>query len=407
MDLKASEIIHIALDFGSTEVKVGRMAQSRNQIWFEYDPTFRESGMEISPLQIPLAAGVTHANYRPFEGLYGVFNDSLPDGWGRLLLDRALTNKGIAPQSLGALDRLAYVGRRGMGALVYYPEINLHQADEASLDLNTLADEMQQVLGGETNELLDHLYQLGGSSAGARPKIVAGYHPQENKLLHGQQALPEGFEHWLIKFPSSSDMQDIAMIEFAYAKMAAAAGIEMAETKLFQGSKGRMYFGTRRFDRMGTQRLHMHTISGLLQADHRIPNLDYAVIMNCTLRLNNDMREVEKLFRLAAFNVFAHNQDDHGKNFSFLMDSKGEWRFAPAYDLTFSYGPGGQHCTTVMQEGAAPKREHLLNLGELFSIKARAKIIDEVRDAVSRWPEFAKDAHVSKASTAIIQKVIN
>ena len=180
----------------------------------------------------------------------------------------------------------------------------------------------------------------------------------------------------------------------------------MTATKLFQGNRGRLYFGTERFDRVGVQRLHMHTVTGLLNADHRSPSLDYETLMKCTLALTNDMREAEKMYRLAAFNVFAHNRDDHGKNFSFLMDANGHWRLAPAYDLTFSYGPGGEQSTTILNEGRAPNKSHLLALGEKFAIKARKEIIDEVQTTVSNWNEFAKAADVSEASRKMIAKVI-
>jgi serine/threonine-protein kinase HipA len=404
MSFKPNGIIHVALDLATDVIKVGRMAQKQNQIWFEFDPEFIDKGLDISPFHLHLASGLVAAKYQPFDGLFGVFNDSLPDGWGKLLLDRALTAKGIAFQSLTPLDRLAYVGRRGMGALVYYPEIETDGKFEGTLDLNQLSDEVVSVLEGDAINTLDRLYTLGGSSAGARPKIVAAYNPTESTIMHGSDTLPPGFQHWLIKFPSSSDLHDIAMIEFAYSLMAKNAGLEMTETKLFQGSKGRMYFGTQRFDRDKNNRLHMHTAAGLLHADHRIPNLDYAVLMNALLKLNNDVREVEKLFRLAVFNVLAHNRDDHSKNFSFLMDPKGKWRLAPAYDLTFSYGPARQHATTILREGLNPTKEHLLKLGEMFGIKDRKSIIEEVRESVSRWVQFADESGVTKSSTTMVQK---
>lgn len=382
------------------------MAQRRHEVFFEYDVAFLETGLQISPLRLPLRPGLQTAAYQPFEGLFGVFNDSLPDGWGRLLLDRALTKHGVVPQGLTALDRLSYVGRHGMGALLYYPELEIGPSTFGDLDLNVLADEVVAVVDGEASAILDQLYLMGGSSAGARPKIVAGYEPAGGHLVHGQKHLPPGYSHWLIKFPSSSDPRDIALIEQAYAMMARAAGVEMMETKVFQGNRGRFYFGTKRFDREGSHRLHMHTATGLLHSDHRLPSLDYEHLIQLTLHLHRDLREAEKLFRLAAFNVFAHNRDDHGKNFSFLMDPTGNWRLAPAYDLTFSSGPGGEHCTTVMGEGRHPSTGHLLRLGEMFSIKERKAILEEVKDAIGRWKEFATEMGVSKASQSMVQKLL-
>jgi serine/threonine-protein kinase HipA len=406
VNIRANEILNVALDFGDAEVKVGRMAQRRHQISFEYDGGFLNSGIQISPLRLPLKAGLQIATYQPFEGLFGVFNDSLPDGWGRLLLDRALAARGIAPQVLTALDRLAYVGRHGMGALVYYPEIGSDAGPDGELDLNALADEMIAVLEGEASNILDQLYFMGGSSAGARPKIMAGFDPVTSRIIHGQRHLMQEYSHWLIKFPSSNDQKDIALIEAAYAQMAQAAGIEMMETKVFEGNRGRKYFGTKRFDRARNRRIHMHTATGLLHSDHKAFILDYEQLMRLALILNRDHREAEKLFRLAAFNVLAHNRDDHGKNFSFLMNEQGDWRFAPAYDLTFSAGPGGEHSTLVMGEGKRPTMDHLLRLGEKFSIKDRKAILDEVREAVNLWGKFAGELGVSKESKALVEKTI-
>jgi serine/threonine-protein kinase HipA len=190
--------------------------------------------------------------------------------------------------------------------------------------------------------------------------------------------------------------------------MARAAGLDMMPTHLFPAKKGAGYFGVERFDRAGDKRLHMHTVSGLLHADHRLPSLDYEQIMRATLALTRNVQELEKILRLAAFNVFAHNRDDHAKNFSFLMDEKGSWRVAPAYDLTFSGGPGGEHSTTVMGEGKRPTKEQLLKLAEKVGIaKPLANpIIDEVKDAVQQWPSHAEEAGATKASKKIIADLI-
>jgi serine/threonine-protein kinase HipA len=182
----------------------------------------------------------------------------------------------------------------------------------------------------------------------------------------------------------------------------------MMPTYLFPAKKGAGYFGVERFDRVHDKRLHMHTVSGLLHADHRLPSLDYEQIIRATLALTRNVQEVEKILRLAAFNIFAHNRDDHAKNFSFLMDDKGSWNVSPAYDLTFSGGPGGEHSTTVMGEGKRPGKEHLLMLATKIGIaKPLANsIIDEVKDAVQQWPIHAEEAGVTKASKKIIADVI-
>jgi serine/threonine-protein kinase HipA len=270
--------------------------------------------------------------------------------------------------------------------------------------LDRLAAETGEVLEGEAGDVFAELLGLSGSSAGARPKVMVGVSKDKKRIIHGQQSLQKSFAHWMVKFASSNDAKDIGAIEYAYSLMARAAGLEMMPTYLFPAKKGVGYFGVQRFDRQGDKRIHMHTVSGLLHADHRLPSLDYEHIMRATLELTRNIKEVEKILRMAAFNVFAHNRDDHAKNFSFLMDAKGNWSVAPAYDLTFSGGPGGEHSTTIMGEGKNPGKEQLLKLAEKFSItkKTANLIIDEVCSAIRKWPTFADEAGVSKISKQLI-----
>ncbi len=200
-----------------------------------------------------------------FDGLFGVFNDSLPDGWGRLLLDRTVEKHGIQRGQLNPLDRLAYVGRHGMGALSYEPELGFSVTDDAPLALDKLAEEATAVLEGEDEAVLEELLRLNGSSSGARPKIVAQVSTDKKRIIHGRQDLRPGFAHWMIKFPSSQDARDAGAIEYAYSLMARDAGVEMTETHLFRTKKNK-YFGTKRFDRDGDARIHMHSLGGLIQS---------------------------------------------------------------------------------------------------------------------------------------------
>lgn len=413
MSFTPVELVHIALDLEGESFPVGRLALAQRQIWFEYHTDFLETGLEISPFYLPLKKGVTSGKSNLFEGLFGVFNDSLPDGWGRLLLDRQVRAHGIEHQSLTPLDRLAYIGSNGMGALTYQPDYTQSNLKYSGLNLDLLAKETQAILEKGTESVssdvvLNKLYALGGSSGGARPKVLLGYHPHTKTmipkpLIQGGQILPAGYEHWIVKFASSSDSKDIGAIEYAYSLMAKAVGIEMPETHLFEG-KGRGHFGAKRFDRIQNQKIHMHSACGLLNADYRLPSLDYETLMRATLKLCRDVQEVKKIFRLAVFNVFAHNRDDHSKNFAFLMDKKGTWRVAPAYDLTFSYGPGNEHSTMVMGEGKEPESKHLLALAKRFDIPQGAEIIEEVKAIVQTWPVFAEEAGVSSQSLKLIQK---
>lgn len=209
------------------------------------------------------------------------------------------------------------------------------------------------------------------------------------------------------KFPSSADNREIANIEFAYHKMALLAGIEMNECKLFKGNSGQVYFGTKRFDRIGHKRLHMHTASGLMHDNLRLSTMDYGHLMECAFQLEKNVKAYEKIFRLAAFNVYAHNRDDHSKNFSFLMNPKGEWHFAPAYDLTFSYSNYGFHSTMVAGESQNPGRKDLMKLAKHFGIKNAKTIIEQVQDALSTWQEMAKESGTTKENRDSIQKAIN
>jgi serine/threonine-protein kinase HipA len=401
-----TELLSVYLDARDQSRKVGRLAFKDRQVLFEYDASFIASGIEISPIKLPLRSGVSIADTTIFDGLFGVFNDSLPDGWGRLLLDRTVEKFGIHRGQLNPLDRLAYVGRHGMGALSYEPELGKQKTDDAPLVLDKLAEESAAVLAGENEEVFEELLRLSGSSSGARPKIVAQVSADKKRIIHGQQELQPGFAHWMIKFPSSQDAGDVGAIEYAYSLMATDAGVEMPETHLFRTKKNK-YFGTKRFDRDGDARIHMHSLGGLIHADHRSPSLDYNMVLRVTLALTRNIQDAEKAYALACFNVLAHNRDDHAKNFSFLLNARNEWIFAPAYDLVFSYGPGGEQSMLVMGEGRNPGTAQLQALGRQHGIRNAPEILAKVKRAVAKWPRYAELAGVSRRSTKEIAGRIN
>jgi serine/threonine-protein kinase HipA len=399
------ELLTVYLDARNQRRKVGRLAFKDRQVLYEYDASFIASDIEISPIKLPLRPGVSIADITIFDGLFGVFNDSLPDGWGRLLLDRSVERHGIHRGQLNPLDRLAYVGRHGMGALSYEPELGFENTDDAPLALDKLAEESAAVLAGENEEVFEELLLLNGSSSGARPKIVAQVSTDKKMIIHGRQELQPGFAHWMIKFPSSQDARDVGAIEYAYSLMAKDAGVQMPETHLFC-TKRNKYFGTKRFDRDGDARIHMHSLGGLIHADHRSPSLDYDMVLRVTLALTRNIQDAEKAYALACFNVLAHNRDDHVKNFSFLLNARNEWIFAPAYDLVFSYGPGGEQSTLVMGEGRNPGKAELQALGKQHGIKNAPEILAKVKEAVANWPRYAELAEVSRKSTKeIVSKI--
>lgn len=403
--------IQVQLDFGDTRYNVGRLAERDRRIYFEYDGDFIRKGLEISPFKLPLKPGVESFSPDPFEGLPGVFNDSLPDGWGRLLFDRYVRGFGVNPAAVSPLDRLAHVGNKAIGALCYVPDHSPALTGDA-INLDRLAGDAQRVIEGEAGDVVADLLALNGSSAGARPKALIGVSEDRQRIIHGGgEGDDKNYAPWIVKFANTQDGVDAGTIEYVYALMARQAGLEMAETHLFpaQGPCAG-YFATARFDRLaGGRRLHVHSASGLLHADFRVPLLDYRDLLTLAQRLTRDMREVEKLYRLAVFNVLAHNRDDHAKNFAFLMNDAGEWRFAPVYDVTFSNGPGGEQSTMVMGEGRAPGIAQLEALAADAKIPAKraSDIIEATQQALSGWPDLAQQYGVSTDNITYIQRQMN
>jgi serine/threonine-protein kinase HipA len=398
--------IIVSILFNEEEIELGELVSEAKDIYFKYYADFVKRGLEISPFKLKLNSEINKADAIPFDGLFGVFADSLPDGWGKLLLDRALTAKSVDIDDITMIDRLAYVGSKGMGALIYKPEIKEERLEEFELELDKIAKATNQIMSGTATDVLDELYKLAGSSGGARPKILVGYNSTSQHLIGVEKILPIDYEHWLIKFPSSSDRSDIANIEYAYYKMALDAGIEMSESKLFKGKSGQAYFGTKRFDRIANKRLHLHSAAGIMHDNFRLSNLDYGNLMDCAFKLEKDVRAYEKILRLASFNVFAHNRDDHSKNFAFLMDVHGNWKVAPAYDLTFSSSGHGMHSTMVANESANPTKKHLMELADYFKVKNASNIIDQVQNVIYNWKTYADQCEVSSDSKNRIEKVI-
>lgn len=350
------------------ERKVGTLAVTPDfLVAFEYDPDWIRDGFSISPLSLPLHGGVfLPKKYDPFDGLFGVFADSLPDGWGRLLVDRLLQKENIRPAEVDSVNRLAIVGTSGMGSLTYQPE---HMLSDhlTGMSLDQIAEECQKLFSTNDSKNLDELFLLGGSSGGARPKIFY--------QLDGDE--------WIVKFPSSIDRPDIGKQEYDYSLCAKRCGIEMPETRLLPSKLGAGYFAVKRFDRNHGRRIHMVSVSALLETSHRIPNLDYHILMQLAMKLTGSYEEVEKLYRLMCFNVFAHNRDDHSRNFSYLYDQDG-WHLSPAYDLTYSNSLGGEHATTVDGNGRNPGLKELLAVAKKvkFDSKKAKQIAEQIQEIV-------------------------
>lgn len=354
---------------------VGVLALTNNKkVAFSYDDMWLENGFSISPFSLPLEKKVFIPDKYHFDGLFGIFADSLPDAWGKLLLERMLQQHGLG-SDLTVLDRLALVGSNGMGALEYEPDYEIGNSKETD-DLDYLSQQCEKILTTEYAKDLDMLYRMGGSSGGARPKILT--------------TLEE--KNWLIKFPAHVDSQNIGKQEYDYSKCAVNCKIPMTETRLFSSKLCEGYFGTVRFDRIRENgkpdKVHMATAAALLEADFRAPCMDYHTLMKLTRILTrNSVSEVESMFRRMCFNVFAHNRDDHAKNFTFLYNEKEDrWHLSPAYDLTYSNSYFGEHTTSVDGNGANPSEKHLLNVGVQAGMKKQKckEILEEIRTIVQK-----------------------
>ena len=365
---------------------VGKLVEQGGTILFQYAPEFLDSGIIISPFKLPLGPEVKEDPQRTFDGLFGVFNDSLPDGWGLLLLDKALRKKGSSLQACLPLQRLAMVGTHGMGALEYSPAINQVDEPVSAAELDTLAEESLQVLRDAPvdAEQLDRLIQLNGSSAGARPKILVNVTDDYRIVPQGEKEFQGA--PWIIKFHSAHESADTGRIEYAYSLAAKEAGLDMPKTHLFPSKTTAGYFGVKRFDRVCGMKVHVHTACGLLHASHREASLTYESLLRLTLLLTKDMREVLKMVRLMVFNVRSGNKDDHSKNFSFLLDKNNQWRMAPAYDLTPSEGINGEQTCMVNNKGRDISDKDLLAAAATVDVDARTvrEIIQQVDGALEK-----------------------
>lgn len=395
------------LNIDNSKLEIGDMVLDKNKIYFKYNQNFIESGLQISPFKLKLSNEILYPKETHFDGLFGVFSDSIPDGWGKLLLDRKLTSEGININEISALDRLSYLDKNSLGAISYEPEFENNFESNKLIDLDIISNDINNIYNNISIDEIQEMFLLGGSSGGARPKIHIGYNPKTNQIIHSNSILLENFEHWIIKFPASNDFDDIAKIEFTYNLMARNAGIEVADFKLFKTQNGKHFFGSKRFDRIGNQKLHLHSVAGLLHDNFRMSTLDYGHIMDCGFNLEKNVLAYDKILRLATFNVLAHNRDDHSKNFSFLMDKNGTWKFAPAYDLTFANSSFGHHSTSVSGEYKNPTLKHLQLLAKHFNVKKPNLIFDEVANSINQFGVLANNIEVNKATINLIERNIN
>jgi serine/threonine-protein kinase HipA len=406
--LPPSTALRVGLAFApGTPLAVGRLALDRAGAVFEYDPAFVASGRRINPLDAPRAGPIPAREPRLFEGLHGVFADSLPDAWGTALLRRRCERAGIRFDTLSVLDRLAIVGMRGMGALVYQPVIP-DPGDDA-VDFDRLAEGAEAILEGRDSEVLPQLERLAGSSGGARPKVLVAL-DSAGHARNGTGDIPAGYDAWLVKFRASRDPHDAGALEASFASIARDAGIDVPDHRLIPSrSNAPGYFASKRFDRgpLG-ERKHVVSAAGVLDLDWTIPQLDYHGLLQLVRRVTHSQAAVEEMFRRMLFNVAAHNRDDHAKQHSFICGSDGAWHLAPAYDLTFSDGPGGEHYLAVRGEGGDIGPEALASLAVEHDVKPRRlrAAAAEVFGAVDRFDAVARTYDVSVRTRANVRRAL-
>lgn len=398
---------------------------------FEYDSAFRRNGIELAPLTMPLSLGNRPFSFPTnrtecFKGLPGLIADALPDKFGNQIITEWFTRQGLPVGEITPLERLCYVGQRAMGALEFEPskssallnestEIYIDELTRLAEDIFTKREAFQERMFQEDKTILDIL-RVGTSAGGAKPKAIIAYNEQTNEVRSGQVKAPDGFGYWLLKFDGVTysehdsitvNPKGIGNVEYAYYKMAQACGIEMAECRLLTENSNH-HFMTRRFDRTDSgNKIHMQTVAGLAHLD-RDQRHSYEEVFGIIRKMNLPMEASLQLFRRMVFNVVARNNDDHTKNFSFLMDQQGRWKLAPAYDICYSYKPGGrwigQHQLSLNGKQDGFTRLDLSTVGERMGIRRCGEIIDEVSHAVSMWRSIAQDCGVRESHINEIEK---
>jgi serine/threonine-protein kinase HipA len=410
------------------------MDEGRDYAAFQYTPEFAESGIQIAPLMLPLGTRVyefPELPRRTFQGLPGLLADSLPDRFGNALIDAWLATMGRRPDSFDSVERLCYVGTRGMGALEFHPVLGPRSRKATTIDVDALVKLASAILtereGFKANlssasrkKALADILSVGTSAGGARAKAIIAWNRKTNEVRSGQITAGSGFTYWLLKFDGVAGNRDKELedpkgygaIEYAYFHMARAAGITMTECRLLEES-GRRHFMTRRFDRTADGgKLHMQSLGALAHFDYNQAGAySYEQAFLTIRQLDLPMSDMEEQFRRMLFNIVARNQDDHVKNIAFLMTRDGQWRLAPAFDVTYSYNPSGTW-TATHQMTLNGKRDAFVMADVVAAAKVaglkrgRAKaILDEVRDAVKQWPRFGARAKLTDDVTEKIRRV--
>lgn len=391
--------IEVLYHGGNEKCLIGHLAEAADgRLFFEYHPEWIARGIELSPIYLPTEIRGSVTTPTPeFGPLFGLFADSLPDWWGEQMMKRFFSEKGIPWKSVTALQKLACAGGHAMGAIGYQPPLSAGTfREELTVEVAELVNNAHSFLHGTTDKMLPGLMRSGLSPGGAQPKVLLGFNADFSRAMAGGGHLPNGFERWLLKFDLDKEYEH-GKEEYAYSVMARAAGIRMAETHLLEGLDGSFHFLSKRFDRPGEARRHVHTYSGITHTLVR-SGMEYGDLMDLTRVLTGSEAEVEEVFRRACFNVFAGNDDDHAKNHAFLMEPGGQWVVSPAYDLTSTSNPlvSGMRAASLNGKSVDVGRKDLKRLGESQSVRRIDDIIEQVIAAIKDWDRWAGEAGLSR-----------
>lgn len=414
--------------------RVGIIHQDVNKPYasYEYDEEFLKSGIEISPVMMPLSNIVYEfplLSGEPFFGMPGLVVDSLPDDFGNKVIEQWLASKGKSINDFTAIDRLCYTGKRGMGALEYVPASSEIKDIDETINVSEMvkfaSDVLNQreaiTLNAQDTLTYSQLVQVGSSAGGARAKALIAWNEKTNQIRSGQLNLDKDYEYWLMKFDNVSkngdheleDVPEYTLIEYAYYKMALAAGIEMSECRIYANA-GENHFMTKRFDRIAGKKVHMQSLGAISHISYKQPGVcSYEMAAKYMREMKLSMKEIEQFYNRMVFNCLAVNQDDHVKNISFLMNRSGEWSLAPAYDITFSYNPTNKwlraHQMTINNKNQNIRLKDLIEAGEKMGVKTRKcmEIISRTSDAVRDFEKYAMDAKIKEKTYRDIRKVLD
>jgi len=383
---------------------------------FQYDPSFIRKGYDVAPIAMPRSGRIfafDPLNRETYNGLPGMLADSLPDSYGSALIDIWLADRNIPKNEFTPLDRLCYVGKRGMGALEYRPSVGRPDTDEV-IDIDALSSLASEVLAARENirtdlndERMQELLSVGTSAGGARPKATVGLNESTGEIGSGQLDLPKEYSYWIVKFDTETEKKrGYCRIEYAYHRMAVACGIRMTECRLLD-TGGKAHFMTKRFDRADGEKVHMQTLCALAHYDHKVPGrYSYEDMMGVMRILRMPYEDMEQMFRRMVFNVVMRNQDDHTKNFSFLMDRNGKWRLSPAYDVTYAFDPNNywmqRHQMSVNGKLEGIDRNDLKEFAHNAGIRDPDGMIERTLSAASDWTEYAGSAGVPKETVKAV-----